>query len=130
MHCDRQPRMTPRTIWRYNYCSAINWQNRFMEIMSTCIAQQSLKHRRNVLWLTKNITRHIRMRNTAFHAARSAEPTQYSKSRKHKKKVTKMTQKPKSSYFKNLNFRNKNKFWKTIQIPEQTTVYHPNPPLS
>ena len=94
-HCDKQVRVTPRTIWRYKDAdyrkacqmidetdwddllheddidrSATNWHNRFMEIMSTCIPQQSLKRRRNVPWLTKNITQHIRMRNAAFQAAR------------------------------------------------------------
>ena len=33
--------------------SAINWYNKCMEVMSTCIPQQSLKLRRNVPWITK-----------------------------------------------------------------------------
>ena len=41
--------------------AAINWHNKFMEIMSTCIPHQSLRRRRNVPWLTMNIIRHIRM---------------------------------------------------------------------
>ena len=96
MHSDRQACMTPRRIWRYkdvDYrkacqmidetdwdgllykddidCSAINWHNGFMGIMSTCIPQQSLKCRRNLLWL---ITRHIRMRNAACQTARKSTP--------------------------------------------------------
>ena len=67
-HCDKQVHTIPRTIWRYKDAdyrkacqminetdwddllheddvdrSATNWHNRFMEIMSTCIPQQSLK---------------------------------------------------------------------------------------
>ena len=46
--------------------------------------------------------------NTAFQAARrSAKPAQYSKFRKLHNKVVKMIQNAKSSYFKNLNLRNK-----------------------
>ena len=140
-HCDKQVRITPRTVWRYkdaDYrkacqmidetdwdgllhnddidCSTINWHNRFMEIMSTCIPQQSLKRRRNVPWLTKHIIRHIRMRNAAFQAARgSAKPAQYSKFRKLRNKVLKMIRNAKSSYFKNLNPRNKKRFWKAVK---------------
>ena len=135
-HCDKQVRITPRTIWRYkdaDYrkacqminetdwddllheddvdCSATNWHNRFMEIMSACIPQQSLKRRRNVPWLTKNITLHIRMRNAAFQAARkSAKPAQYSKFRRLRNRVVKMIRNAKSSYFKNLNPINKKQF--------------------
>ena len=113
--------------------SATNWHNRLMEIMSICITQQSLKCRRNVPWLTKNITRHIRMRNAAFQAARrSAKPAQCSKFRRLRNKVVKMIRNAKSSYFKNLNPRNKKPFWKAVKYfnKQQTTVNHPNTPPS
>ena len=106
-------------------CSATNWHNRFMEIMSACIPQQSLKRRRNVPWLTKNITRHIRMRNAAFQAARkSAKPAQYSKFRRLRNKIVKMIRNAKSSYFKNLNPRNKKQFWKAVKYlnKQQSTI--------
>ena len=149
-HCDKQVRITPRTIWRYkdaDYrkacqminetdwddflheddvdCSATNWHNRFMEIMSACIPQQSLKRRRNVPWLTKNITGHIRMRNAAFQVARkSAKPAQYSKFRRLCNKVVKMIRNAKLSYFKNLNPRNKKQFWKAVKYlnKQQSTI--------
>ena len=42
-------------------------------------------------WLTKNISRHIRMRNAAFQAARkSAKPAQFLKYKKLRNKVVKM----------------------------------------
>jgi len=34
---------------------ATNWHNKFLDIMSACIPQQTLKRRRNVPWLTKDI---------------------------------------------------------------------------
>ena len=47
-------------------------------------------------------TRHIRMHNTAFQAARkSAKPAQFFKYKKLRNKVVKMVKSAKSSYFKN-----------------------------
>ena len=68
--------------------ASFNWCNKFMDVMSTCIPKQSLKRRRNVPWLTNNISRHIRMHNVAFQAARkSAKPAQFFK---YKNCVTKL----------------------------------------
>ena len=93
-------------------CSAINWHKKFMEIMSVCIPQQTLKRRRNVPWLTKNITRHIRKQNAAFKAARkSGKPEHHSKFRKLRNKVVKLLRNAKS-YFQSLNPKNKKQFWK------------------
>ena len=74
-HYEKQVRLTSRTIWRCKNAdyihakacqmidkiewngllheddvdrSAINWYNTFMEVMSTCIPELSLKCRRNV----------------------------------------------------------------------------------
>ena len=149
-HYEKQARLTSRTIWRYkdaDYAkacqmidkiewdgllhehdvdrSAINWNNKFMEVMSTCISQQSLKRRRNAPWLTKNISRHIRMRNAAFQAAsKFAKPAQFLKYRKLRNKVVKLVRSAKSSYFKNLNPKNKNYFWKAIKYlsKQQSTI--------
>ena len=136
-HYETQVRLTSRTIWRYKDAdfakacqmidkmewdgllhednvdrSAINWNNKFMEVKSTYIPQQSLKRRRNVPWLTKNISQHIRMCNAAFQVARKfAKPVQFFKYEKLTKVVT-MVRSAKSSYFKNLNRRNKKHFGK------------------
>ncbi len=70
----------------------------------TCKAetlQQTLRRRRNVPWLTKNITRHIRKRNAAFQATkRSARPKVASKYKRLRNKVVKMLRDAKSSYLK------------------------------
>ena len=51
---------------------------------------------------------HYSTQNTVFQAAmRSAKPAQYSKFRNLHNKIMKMIRKAKSSYFKNLNLRNK-----------------------
>ena len=76
-------------------------------------------------WLTKYITRHITMQNAALQAARrSAKPAQYSKFRTLRNKVVKMIQNAKSSYFKNLDPRDKNQFWKGVKYsqPSQLSI--------
>ena len=76
-------------------------------------------------WLTKNISRHIRMHNAAFQTAmKSAKPAQFFKYKKLRNKVVKMVKSAKSSYFKNLNPRNKKCFWKAIKYlnKQQSTI--------
>ena len=149
-HSDKQVRTAKRTIWRYqdaDYrkarqmieeadwdhllhendidCSATNWHNKFMEIMSACIPQKTLRRRRNVPWLTKNITRHIRKRNTAFQASRkSGKPEHHSKFRKLRNKVVKLMRSAKSSYFQRLNPKDKKQFWKAVKYlnKQQSTI--------
>ena len=96
-----------------------------MEIISACIPQQSLTRRRNVPWLTKNITRHIRKRNAAFQAARkSGKPDKHSKFKKLRNKVVKLMRNAKSSYFQRLNPRDKKQFWKAVKHvnKQQSTI--------
>ena len=98
--------------------ASFNWCNKFMEVKSTCIPKQSLERRRNVPWLTNNISLQIRMCNAAFQAARkSSKPAQFFKYKKLHNKVVKMVKSARSSYFKNL-------------IPEQATINHLNTHLS
>ena len=93
---EKQVRTTPWVIWRYKEadygkacqmidetnwddllcnddvnCSATNWHNKFMEIISSCIPRKSLRRKRNVPWLTQNIIQLSRKRNTAFRAAKN-----------------------------------------------------------
>ena len=140
-HCEKQICAAPRIIWQYkdaNYIkacqmaeetdwdtplheddidrSAINWHKRFMEIMIACISRKSLRRRRNLPWLTKNIIQHIRKRNAAFQAAKnSAKTEKYSKFRKLRNEVVSMLRNAKSSYFKKINPHNKKQFWKSIK---------------
>ena len=92
--------------------SATNW-HKFMEIMSACIPQKTLRRRRNNImpWLTMNITRHIRKRNAAFQAAKKSGKSEHnSKFRKLGNKVVKLMRSTKSSYFQRLNPKDKKQF--------------------
>ena len=93
--------------------------------MSTCIPQQTLKRRRNVPWLTKNITRHIRKRNAAFHATkRSDRPEVTTKYKKLRNEVVKMLREAKNSYFNRLNIGSRKQFWKAVKVlrKQQSTI--------
>ena len=96
-----------------------------MDIISTCIPQQTLKRRRNVPWLTKNIIRHMRKRNAAFHATkRSDRPEIATKYKKLRNKVVKMPREAKNSYLNRLNIGSKKQFWKAVKVlrKQQSTI--------
>ena len=83
-----------RTIWKYSQadftkaCSLIeatnweplltgdvnqaltNWEAKYMEIMELCILKKPLPKRRNLPWLTKELTKGIRKRNFLYQRAR------------------------------------------------------------
>ena len=83
-----------RTIWKYaqadftKACSLIeatnweslltgdvnqaltNWEAKYMEIMELCIPKKPLPKRRNLPWLTKELTKGIRKRNLLYRRAR------------------------------------------------------------
>ena len=146
---DRQVQQHPRTILRYRNAdfrmacqmidetdwesllpeedinlAATNWHNKFLDIMSACFPQQTLK-RRNVPWLTKNITCHIRLRNAAFHATkRSDRPEVTTKYKKLRNKVVKMLREAKNSYLNRLNVGSRKQFWKAVKVlsTQQSTI--------
>ena len=149
-HNHQQVQQQPRTIWRYSCAdfrkacelidatdwdnllpaedvdlAAINWNNKFMDIMQTCIPQQTLRKRRNVPWLTKNITRYMKKRNAAFQAAkRSGKPELALKYRKLRNETVKLLRSAKRSYLQQLDPRNKKQFWKAVKIlsNQQSTI--------
>ena len=95
------------------------------EDIDTCIPQQTLKRRRNLPWLTKNIIRHMRKRNAAFHATkRSDRPEIATKYKKLRNKVVKMLREAKNSYLNRLNVGSKKQFWKAVKVlsKQQSTV--------
>ena len=88
--------------------AATNWHRKFMDVISICIPQQTLKGRRNVPWLTKNIIRHMRKRNAVFHATkRSDRPEVATKYKKLRNKVVKMLREAKNLYLNRLNVGSK-----------------------
>ena len=85
--------------------------------MQACILQQTLKKKRNVPWLNKNIIRHIRKRNAAFKATKTSNSLSVnSKYKKLHNKVVMLLRKSKKSYFQKLNPRNKKEFWKAVKF--------------
>jgi len=85
----------PRTVWRYSLTdferaceliddtdwasilpqndintAAVNWHNKFLEMMSICIPRQTLRKKKNLSWITKNVITLIRKRNAAFKVAK------------------------------------------------------------
>ena len=130
-----QVQQHPRTIWRYRNAdfrmacqmidetdwdsllpeedidvAASNWHRKFMDIISTCIPQQTVKSRRNVPWLTKNII-HMRKCNAAFHATkRSNKPEVAAKYKRLRNTVVKMLPKAKNSHLNRLNVGSKKQF--------------------
>ena len=153
---EKQVRTTPRVIWRYKEadygkacqmidetnwddllcnddvnCSATNWHNKFMEIISSCIPRKSLRRKRNVPWLTQNIIQLIRKHNTAFRAAKKyGKPEEYSKYKKLRNIAVKMIKNAKKSYFEHLDSKDKKRFLESCEVLDQTTIHHPNTPSS
>ena len=95
--------------------SALAWQNKFLEIMGKCIPQKLTRKRRTVPWLTKNVARHIRKRNTAFQAAKKSNFSDTSKYKKLRNQVTKLLRDSKATYLNRLDPSNSKLFWKTIK---------------
>ena len=146
----QQVQQRPRKIWRYGSAdfkkanqliqetdwdallpeddvdlAAANWNNKFMDIMSTCIPQQSLSRKRNVPWLTKNIVRHIRKRNATFQASkRTNKPEVHSKYTHLWNLVVKLMRSSKKFYMRRVNVANKKQFWKTVKYmnKKQTSI--------
>ena len=97
--------------------AATNWHRKLMDVIFIRIPQQTLKGRKNVPWLTKNIIRHMRKRNAAFHATkRSDRPEVATKYKKLRNKVVKMLREAKNLYLNRLNVGNKKQFWKAVKV--------------
>ena len=105
--------------------SALNWQSKFLEIMTQCIPKKQLNHRRKVPWITKSIVRLIRKRNALFlRAKKSNKPEALFKFKKLRNKVVRMLRDSKTSYFENLNTSNNKQFWRAVKYlnRQQSTI--------
>jgi len=142
----KQARSQNRTVWRYAQAdfqrareliattdweallcedvdeSIIQWSNCFLGIMEQCIPKASLAKRRNLPWLTKNISSSIRKRNYLFkRAKRSGRPDQFYKYKKMRNRVTSMLRNGKKLFFQNLNPHNNKQFWKATKYLRKQT---------
>ena len=96
--------------------SAANWHYQFMEIMEACIPRKTLKRRKNLPWLTRDITQAMRKRNAAFRASKtSASPGVFLKYKRLRNKVVKLLKSAKVHYFRKLDPSNKKPFWRVVK---------------
>ena len=105
------------------------WNEYFMSVMETCIPKGTLPKKKNLPWLTKNLTRAMRKRNWLFRRAKNAGPAQAQWKSKYKiarNKALTMLRKEKQAYFdKNVNNVNNKEFWKTIKFLNKGSVSIP-----
>ena len=103
------------------------WTKRFLDIMEECVPQRVLQNRkRNLPWLTKNIIRHMRKRNSLFQGAkRTADPARFNKYKRMRNKVTAMLRSAKQKYFDSLSTAGNKKFWKTVKLLNKQQVSIP-----
>ena len=95
------PKTQPRTIWRYDHAdfqtanellenvdweSLIvddidvawqNWETKFMSIMDQCVPKTTLPAKKNLPWLSKELTKSIRARNSAYKRAKRTRASQH-----------------------------------------------------
>ena len=125
-HSGKQVRVFPTQIWCFKDAdfemtcnidvSAANWHYQFMEIMEACIPCKALKHRKNLPWLSRDITRVMRKRTAAFRASKtSASPGVFLKYKHLHNKVVKLLKSAKVHYFRNLDPSNKKSFRRVVK---------------
>ena len=91
------------------------WQNKFMGIMDQCIPKCSLSKARNLPWLSKLISRHIRQKKLLFKQAKKSGSMSLTRKYKHmRNKVTSMIRKAKADHIRSIEADPK-KFWKAVK---------------
>ena len=136
------PKVKSRKIWRYAYgdfdraCELLestdwnslfssgdvntcwsNWKVRFLEVMQLCIPQTTLRSRRNLPWLSKQVIQAIRKRNALFRRTKKCRsPAVYQKYRAAKNKVTALIRLNKKKFFQSLRTSDAKNFWKAIKL--------------
>ena len=128
-HADfqRACRLIDSTDWESILChdvdqSILQWNNCFLNIMEQCIPKAILGRRRNLPWLTKNISSAIRKRNYLFKRARSSGRRDHvEKYKRMRNRVTTMLRNGKKLFFQNLNPHNNRQFWKAMKYLRKQT---------
>ena len=134
-----QPSCKGRLVWRYNYadwCLASNiientnwdllfsednielswtsWKQRFMLIMKECIPNTTLRSRRNLPWLNKQLIQAMKRRNKLFKQAKISGD--FSKYKVARNKTLQQLRSAKHAYLAQLNPRDPKSFWKTVKF--------------
>jgi len=94
--------------------SAGCWTRKFLDILEKYVPQKDLTRCRNLPWLTRNVVRHMRKRNSMFlRAKRSKNPTHFAK---YRNEVTMMLQPAKQNYFNMLTSANSKQFGRRLNL--------------
>ena len=95
--------------------------------MEQCIPKATLGSRRNLPWLTKNISSAIRKRNYLFKRAKSSGRHDHvEKYKRMRNRVTTMLRNGKKLFFQNLNPHNNKQFWKAMKYLRKQSSSIPN----
>ena len=136
------PKVKSRKVWRYAHgdfdhaCELLDstdwnslfssgdinicwssWKARFLEVMQLCIPQTTLRARRNLPWLTKQVIQAIRKRDAIFRRSKKCRsPVIYQKYRAARNKVTALIRLNKKKFFQSLRTSDAKNFWKAIKL--------------
>jgi len=101
-----------------------NWQAKFMGIIEDCVPKKVLPKRRNLPWMTRNLTRAMRKRNHLFRRAKKSGSTTVLKQYKDERnKIVRELRRAKRRYFQKLNPSNPKQFWKTVAKANEQDQY-------
>ena len=103
------------------------WNECFMNIMGSCIPKGVLPKKKNLPWLTKNLTRAMHKRKWLYRRARKTGQSAWKKKYKAARNETlKMLRKEKQDYFdKYVNNVSTKQFWKTMKYLRKDAVSIP-----
>ena len=106
--------------------SASSWSP-FLEIMNECVPQRALSLRKNLPWLTNDITRLIHQRNSQYQKAKkSNDPSQFALYKTLRNKVVEMLRSAKMNYFNSLSPSNSKHFWKSVKLLKKQPTQIPS----
>ena len=107
--------------------SASSWSLAFLEIMNECVPQRALSLRKNLPWLTNDITRLIHQRNTQYRKAKkSNDPSQFALYKTLRNKVVEMLRSAKRYYFNSLSPSNSKHFGKSVKLLKKQPTQIPS----
>ena len=95
--------------------------------MESCIPKRALPKKKNLPWLTKNLTRAMHKRNWLYRRAKkTGQSTWKSKYKAARNETLKMLRKEKQGYFdKHINNVSTKQFWKTMKFLNKDAVLIP-----
>ena len=93
------------------------WKTYFLQIMEICIPSATVKVKRNVPWMNKDISVGIKQRNKLFQTAkRSGKSSDRTKYNRKRNQVVKILRTSKQLFFNRLNTADSKTFWRTVRL--------------